>query len=461
MTTKTDFSKYLRKPSSENKFEQYRREEKPKSALKEVAQQVPLGAAKGAMSSYGNILELVGANPQEPFTPSQQERIEREARGTPEQLAFSIGDELAPETSGRLPTSRDIGEFSQMLGAPEAQTSAGRIAGIGAEAIGSAAMLGPQGIGLAGAGAAGGEAVRELGGPEWLAQAADIGINFSNLGKAALSKNLKPSSKQEKVAEFLRSKGIPDKNITPIIQDKKKLGLLSKVASKYERNDPWLNAIKGDLGTIFEDIRGKGKEAGFLEGKPLMAFEESFDKAMEKVPRMYRGLIKKEISDLFHNPIDFTELHDFNKAVNAIVKDVQGGKAAIGLLKDPIEKAMASMNPDLYKELKLTNEAYSKLSKFTDKMTKKNWESLLNMGQIGGLVYGLLTLNTDALETAGLTLAGRYGVKKLLTSPRLQNMHGKLWSSFLKNDVSKTLRITSDIKKELQKEQSASSGSYE
>lgn len=452
MSADIDFSQYKRKKISKEDFDfsQYLRKEK--SSAVDVAQQIPIGLGKGALSSYGNILELVGANPKEAFTPSQQQRVRREAEGAPEELAYSISDEIAPETSGRLPTSKDIGEFAKMLGAPEAETSAGRIAGKGAEGIGSAAALGPQGIGLAGAGAASGEAIREAGGPEWLAQAADVGINFSNLGKAALSKKLLPSSKQESVVNFLRSKGMSDKNITPIIQDKKKLALLSKVANKYEKNAPWLNAIKADLGNIYEDIRIKGKQGPILEGKALSAFEDNFDKAMDKVPRMYRGLIKKEVSDLFANPVDFTELHDFNKAVNAIIKDVEGGKAAVGLLKEPIEKAMASMNPVLYKELKQTNGAYTKLYKFTDKMTKKDWQSLIDMGKMGGIVYGALTMNPAILKTAGIHVAGKYGAKKLLTNPRLQNMHGKLWEAFLKNDIAKTLRITSEINKELEKE---------
>jgi hypothetical protein len=429
------------------------RYKKKSSSAKEVAQQIPIGLGKGALSTYGNLLEMAGINPKQGLTPTQEQRYRREAEGSPEDLAWSIGDDLAPEYSGRLPTSEDIDNFSRLLGIPEAETSAGKIAGRGSEAVGGALSLGgaggPLGTALAGAGGATGQLVREEGGPEWLAQAADIGINFSNLPKAILSKTLRPSSKQKQIVDFLKSKGMSDKNITPIIQDKKKLALFSKAALKYDKKEPWLKAIQGDLGNIFDGIREEGRQAGNLTGTSLRKFEDSFYDKLDKVPRMYRGLIKKEVEDLFNNPINFTELHDFNKAVNAIVGDVSGGKAAVGLLKEPIEKAQQSMNPSLYKELKMTNKAYAGLSEFTNKMTKKNWENLMNMGEMGGITYGLLMMNPLLLKP-GVALAGaRIGSRQALSNPRLQGMHLKLKDAFLKNDIAKTLRLASELNKEL------------
>lgn len=451
MSSKTDFSQYLRKPSKKNDFSQYLRKEKEPSVLKEVAQQVPLAGAKGALSQYGNILETLRANPKESLTPSQKQRFEKEALGTPEELAFSISDDLAPEYSGRLPTTKDVESFYEMLGVPEAETSAGRIVGKGTEALTGAATLGPGGIGLAGLGGAGGESIREAGGPEWLAQAADVGINFSNLPKAALSKKFKPSSKQAEVTEYLRSKGLSDEKIVPIVQDKKKLNVLSKVAAKYEKKDPWLKAIKDDLGSIYTDIRERGTGA-YLKDEPLKKFEDSFHDQLAKVPRRQRKLINSEVEDLFNNPIDFKELHDFKKAVNDIVKDTEGGKAVIGILKEPIEKAMASMNPSLYRELKLTDKAYEGMSNFSDKMTKKDWTFLISLGEAANAVYGFLTLNPAMMKGAAIGYSTKVTARQALTNPRLQHMNKKLWESFLRNDKKRTLRIASDMEQELSKE---------
>lgn len=454
MSAKIDLSKYRRKSkeASDIDLSQYKRKESVKKSLPtDVLQQAPIGAAKGALSSYGNVLELLGANPQEPFTPSQQERVTREAFGSPEELAFSISDEIAPETSGRLPTSRDIEQFAQMLGVAAPETAAGRIVGKGAEALGNAATFGPGGIGLAALGGASGEAIREAGGPEWLAQAADVGINFSNLPKAALSKKFKPSTKQEEVTDFLRAHGFSDEKIVPLVQDRKKIAFLSKAARKYEKRDPWLNAIKSDLGNIYGDIREAGTGV-FLTGDPLNKFEKSFTEKLVNVPRMYRCLIDKEVKDLFNNPIDFKELLDFKQATNAIVKDVEGGKAAIGILKEPIEHAMAEMNSPLYKKVKLTDQAYGNLQNFTDKMTKRDWEFLISMGETLPTLYGLLTMNPAVLKTMGAKYATKQLSKKLLTSPRLQNMNKKLWEAFYKHDERKVVRMLSELEKEIGQE---------
>jgi hypothetical protein len=316
-----------------------------------------------------------------------------------------------------------------------------------------AAAMGPGGIVRKGAQAlAGGLAkkgAKELNLPEW---AQDIvgaaGMVGPDAIKAGASKALRPASKQAKIVDFLKGHGLSEKDIVPIIQDKKKLSFLSKAANKFEKQDPWLRGIKEKLGGIFEGIREKGSKGKFLEKEALFKFEDDLQDQLQKVPRMYRGLIKKEVEDLMNNPINFTELHDFNKAINAIVRDVEGGKAAIGILKEPIEKAQKALNPELYGELKSVNEVYSKLYNFTDKMTKKNWDALLSFGQAGGALMGALTLNPALLKTAGIAAAGRYTAKKLLSSPRLQNIHLKMWDAVLNNKIPQALKLMELFEKE-------------
>jgi hypothetical protein len=290
--------------------------------------------------------------------------------------------------------------------------------------------------------------------PEW---AQDVvggaGMLAPGALQAAGSKVLRPSIKQKNIIDFLKSKGMSDKDITPIIQDKKMLSFLSKGASKYEKKEPWLKGIQNKLGDMFQGIRDQGRQAGYLEGQDLMKFEDAFHAKLEKVPRMYRRLVEKEVEDLFQNPIDFTELHDFNKAINAIVGSIEGGKAAIGILKEPIEIAQKGLSPSLYKDLKMTNEAYSRLYNFTDKMTKKNWEGLINLGQTGGLLWGALTLDPALMATGVGTIAARGGIKQILSNPRLQNIHLKMWDAFLKNNMQQTLNLLGLLEKEIGKKE--------
>jgi hypothetical protein len=253
------------------------------------------------------------------------------------------------------------------------------------------------------------------------------------------------------VVDFLKSKGLSDIEITPLIQDKKKLDWLSKGASKFERKDPLIQGIKEKLGDVYQDIRMKGKKTGFLESQSLRDFENDFLEKLDNVPEHYKGLIKKPIEHLMQNPIDYTALHDFNKAINSIVRGVEGGKAAVGIMKAPIEKAQAKLSPALFKETKQVNDAYSRISKFADKMTKSNWDSLLNLGEASSGLIGIMTLNPQLLLGTGMVAASRYGLKQMLTNPRLQNIHKKIWESVLHNKIPQAMKLVDIFNREIEK----------
>jgi hypothetical protein len=349
-------------------------------------------------------------------------------------LGEKITEQILPTNKGGI---EDVLEFTGQH-APAAALGEGGLVKKGLQAIG---------------GGLGKKLGKELELPEWAQDLlGGLGMAVPGIAKAAGSKGLRASAKQKNMVDFLKSEGLSDKSITPLIQNEKKLSWLSKGAAKFEKKDPWLKAIKDDLGTIFEDVREQGR-GKYLQGPDLLAFDDAFHAKLQKVPRMYRGLVQKEIEDLMNNPIDFTELHDFQKAINAIVKNVQGGKAALGILKEPLEKAQKSLNPQLYDRLQSLNKSYSSLQNFTDKMTKKNWEGLLKLGQAGGALLGVLTWNPLLLKGAGLSFLGRIGLKQVLTNPRLQNIHSKMWDAFLKNKMPTALKLLDLFNKEVKNSQ--------
>lgn len=319
------------------------------------------------------------------------------------------------------------------------------------------ALLGEGGLAKKGlqavSGALAKKGAKEMNLPEWAQDLlGGVGMVGPDVAQGLAKKAITPSAKQKPIVDFLRGKGLSEEQITPIIQDKRKLSLFSKPAHKFEKKDPFIKGIKEKLGAVFEEIREAGAKGPHLEGKKLYDFEHSFDEAMEKVPRMYRRLIKDEIDDLNKHPINFKELHDFNKAINAIVGNVEGGKAAVGLLKNPIEKAMKSLSPELYAELKQANNVYSRLSNFTDKMTKGDFNFLVNLGHAGGAIMGLLMLNPVAMKAAGIGAIGRILPRKILTSPRLQNIHRKMWDAFLKNKLPLMLKYAEILQREVTEE---------
>ena len=297
--------------------------------------------------------------------------------------------------------------------------------------------------------------------PEWAQEIVGAaGMVGPSMVKGGLSKALRPSSKQKEVYDFLKSKGLSDKQITPIIQNEKKLSALSRPAMKYNKKPEWLKGIQNKLGEIYEDIRGKGQNENYLKGEKLTDFENKFYKTLDKLPKRHTRLIKSEVEDLFNQPINFTSLRDFNAAINDVIKGTEGGKASIGKFKEATHEAQKALDPALYKELRDTDKVYSKLRNYTERMTKKNWEGLLTLGHSGHILWGMLTLNPGVLTKAGMLLGGRYTLREMLSNPRLQNIHSKMWDAFLKNKTSQALKLADLFKKEIQIESSSPEAEY-
>lgn len=320
-------------------------------------------------------------------------------------------------------------------------------------AFGAGGLAAKGGRVLAGGVAKKGAKEAEL--PEWMQDIVGVaGMSLPDALKSVSSKTLKTVPKQQQITDFLKSQGLTDKEITPIIQNPKKISWLSKAAFKYEEKSPFLKGIQEKLGGLYEDIRVRGQSGNYLQGPNLYKFENNFNGILEKLPRRHRRLVEKEIEELMNNPIDFTSLHDFNIAVNDIIKGTKGGKASIGKLKVATHDAQKSLDPNLFSDLRLTDEAYSKLMNFTDKMTKKNWDGLAKAGDIAKTITGSLILNPAmmGLSLKGLpaAIATRYLLRQMLVNPRLQNIHRKLQEAVMKNNFSQAAKLAELMKSEVE-----------
>ena len=304
------------------------------------------------------------------------------------------------------------------------------------------------------------QAAKEFDLPEWMQDIAGvIGTSGPDILKSISSKALRNIPKQQQIIDFLKSKGMSDKEITPLIQNPKKLSWLSKGAMKFEEKSPFLKGIQEKLGHVFEDIRGRGQSGTFLRGPELAKFDTDFHNILGKIPKRHARLVEKEIDELMNHPIDFTSLHDFNIAVNDIIKATKGGKASVGKLKVATHDAQKALDPSLFNDLRSTDKAYSNLMNFTDKMTKKNWDGIARLGDIGKTITGALIFDPVMM---GLSIKGmaasamtRYTLKQMLTNPRLQNIHKKLQEAVIHNNFSQATKLAELLKGWLEREASA------
>lgn len=354
-----------------------------------------------------------------------------EARQKARQATKQVTEKVLPTQKGR-----DIEDILEFTGeqAPGLLVPGGLAGKLGMMAVGGVAKKGAKEMGL----------------PEWAqdltAGASQIGVG---LARSMASKGIVGSAKQQAAIDFLKSEGFTDKQITPLIQNSKKLDWLSKGARKFKKNDPFVRGIKEKIGEAYENVRMIGQEGGYLEGEMLRKFEDNLYKTLDKIPRWHRKAIEPAIKDLLNEPITFTELHDFTKEINSLTKGKEGGKAVLGRLKETARSAQKEMNPELFKRLRNLDDTFGKFQNFADKMTRKDWHELIKLGQVGGTVAGILALNPATMKPALGFLATRETMRHLLTNPRLQNMHLKLWKSVLDKKIPNAIRLTQMIGREL------------
>ena len=289
--------------------------------------------------------------------------------------------------------------------------------------------------------------------PAPVQEAANIaGLSGPALSKAALSKTLKPSASQKEVVDFLRSKGLTEKQITPIIQDEKKLSSLSKIAFKYSKKNKFIKEIKSGVQGIYDDIYARGSHLK-LTGNGLDVFLKDMNAAIDKLNPRYKDALRKELDVLQSEPITFKTLGEFEDAANDALINKKGGVRAALSLKDPAKKAMKYLDRNLYKEHQLTDAAYSKTLSFIDNMTKKQADGLLKLEKINPAVAAAVTLKFAAMpKLAALGIVAPFAARQFLTNPRLQRIHAKMLEELGKNKIPQVLKLAEVFEKEFSKQ---------
>lgn len=171
------------KPKSKAKFKLV---EEPANVYKDISKQVSKKLSAGAAGSYGDLLDLVGAQTKERTAPGQQSLYEAEFNAPESQLGFLQDEDILPRFQ-RIPSQKEAESFIQMLGGPgEAETPQGRIAGRSAELLGALLPFGatPTMGALAALSGIAGQGLRETGVSEGLATGIELGINLAPVAKS-------------------------------------------------------------------------------------------------------------------------------------------------------------------------------------------------------------------------------------------------------------------------------------
>lgn len=320
--------------------------------------------------------------------------------------------------------------------------------------------LGPESIFMKaaqiGAGSLSKSILKEAGAPE-IAQ--DIGSAIFSLSPQAIggafSKKLLPTKGQKEVHNLLKNYGFSDKEITPFIQSEKKSKWLAKSARGFLDPDKFAKETKpvGDL--VYDSIREKQKSLPPLTKLRKTAFLQQFNQKIDDIPYTYTDLIKKDIQKLKASEMRFKDFRDFEAALNRKIGSEESGKAVLGILKEPINLAERLLSPELYKEKELMNRAYKSRMDIYNRLPEDAKGNLLEkagkLGPIGALAFAYTFGLPWAIKGYALKKGLDFAAAKSLTSPRFQNMQGKLLQATLSGNKGSIIKLLSEMQDKLDK----------
>lgn len=344
----------------------------------------------------------------------------------PSNLGESITEQFLP-TQEKAPEG--VLERAGRIGVNLAAGGAG-----GAVRKGLTALLG----GLAG------ETTKQFGGGQ-LAQ--DI-AELATMGAPDLAKSIPAKQAQSRAVNFLRGKGFTENEITPLLQDPKKLSRYAKFASKGEKTNKLMRDTYEKFDNVYSSIREQGQNLPGLQNEQIDSFLGEFQKTINKIPKFYTRQIKEEINDLLNSELKFTDFLDFEQAINARIKGISGGKAVLGTLKEATKNAKQAISPDLAHESQLANQLYGKRAEVTKHLSTDQISDLIDLGETASLIAGIADGNLVILTKTLGAVGGRKLAREMLINPRLQNIGNRMLSSLKKNKLSAAQKLYQIFRKE-------------
>jgi len=322
------FSQYLieeTKNENDDPFSKYIIQEKP-SSIKEAAEFGTKGFTKGAIGTYGDLLDLFGLQLKPgQQTPGQEayQRLEREA---PEKVAPFLLESDEPVRGMRFPTSQEVGSALESIGLkkkPETATGRyaqriGQFAG-GALATGGDLLKQPLAAGLAG------QTLEELGAPEWM----QVVGEFIALHKTSPKSKLPVQSSEKEVESFLkqmRKTGYSEQDITLAKNALEERGFIQKAAKLTSEAENKISKAINTSNELYKEQLSKGLPGyakGGMEYLDQVASDlyQTMNKTAETIPIKNTLAIKKSLQ----SSIDYLEKHPLTDEQKRLVKFLEEG----------------------------------------------------------------------------------------------------------------------------------------
>ncbi len=315
-----------------------------------------------------------------------------------------------------------------------------------AEEAAEGAKFGPLGAVAGGIGGGLKELAKQKDAPEWVQTLAQIAPWLFT------KKGLIPKKNQKKVVEFLRDQGFSDKEITPLLQEKGKLSVLSKIGKRGSRVEERLKNINEKFKQSYDMFRTKGKDLPLARDK-VTSFIEKFDEVYEDLPIDQKKIIQPLVEEFKSKPVTRATQQDLFHGINRQIygKGKVGSKEILAKLKEPLYEGMELTSPGSGKDFKLLNELNVKKFEIMKKLGPNQLDRFATLVEFGGIARAI---GTGHFKEAA-AIIGEASLRQLMTefliNPKLQNLSQRMIEALARNKIPIAEKLEKKVQQEIKK----------
>lgn len=260
--------------------------------------------------------------------------------------------------------------------------------------------------------------------PNWLKKI--VSEKGPNSIKKPLQELIKSGASRKDALEFARAAGMTEAEIAPLLQGETKQLWLSKLASKGEKMGKKLESTKDAIGKVYDSIGELPGANKTYDAGQVARLKNSIQNQFKKMPASVKNVIQEDYQQLIDGPIDGKKVMKFFSDVN---HELGPKTKQLSLLKDPIKKSLMEVDPTMGHMFDATNSLKSTYHKIAGRLKPGLAEGLWSEGKSQGVLWGVLSGDAGLIQKIAKVSGAKKVAEFMLTSPRWQNLSGKMVSA--------------------------------
>lgn len=268
--------------------------------------------------------------------------------------------------------------------------------------------------------------------------------------KSLFKNRIAGKSAQQDLIEFLREQGLTEEQIAPALNSPEglKARFFPSIARRGTKVQSILKDSKKAIGEIFNGLRARPEAQTtltFQEGETLIS---KLNEILRDLPTSTRQKILGDFREFRSSARSGSDIINFWQDINDVAK---GKYQKLGRLKEPLVESLEIISPELAQDFQLTNKAYGNVANIAKKLSPRFADAIINRGEVGALVFGLISGNLPLIgEVVGVEAARQLATKALL-KPRFQNLLNNFVNAINNNKIGIAQSLQNQMREELVK----------